>query len=1107
MESGENLVEYRKIKTVKLDAHNKDTAIIVRYEVDEATNAEEFRHDKNRWCQKTVKLKNFNDNSDISSIAQYVINCCPFLKDGQLSEVEQILYYLQKRQKLFNADRSSENESPCSTVPSSSVSMDKVEEYIEMLYEQTPYIVSGTASILQLSNDIVNVKSLVENEILIGALARVLKDEWKKSFDVAINIVSIFYNFSLYSDFHTVLVQYRIGTLCMQLIDNEIKNWNEKTDCTSASAKSSSIILRKQQDLITVCFNLLLNLAEDLKVEFKMVNRNLLEMLVKVVGERNVFSELLMVVINFLIKLSLFAENQQIMRSVHLVDALAALFPIDDNLLRRSVFRLLFNLSFDIATFNQIVTAELVPHITAFINVDECSMNLLYRLSTNDNAKAIIAYTDAVQALMGQLVSGKASDVAKGLLVNIALERRNAHLICASDGSGLDLIATAAFSTTDKMLIKVLRNIASHSESLHKFFFKWAHNLLEKAISFGEDERYSGYALDCLGTVNIISSLNWEELVESMSLVPWIQKVITSINKETKFPPDFILQVVILCSTMAQHLNVARLLVPFVNNFIDLLSAQQEDDEMVIQVVYLFYVLITHEELSDALTSSGAQIGAYLLDLMHDRNLPIRTLCDATLSIFAQRSEEWSQKMDVERFRRHNAQWLEMIADGNGALSCDSTLSASPDSFNVFGAEELLDDAEVARVIILMVRFALDWSNRTVRSASFGAAVCFLCTLFLIFCVSITRSLVLTSATWLSVFSLFLLISTVVSCSVSKKPTPTNTFGYSRTPVMAVFSATVLVSLSAIFLIKECSEHLLEGEHHAHSHNLYLFGAAAVSTSLITAAYGTPNQPFQHVLTASSSSSLQEHFADVSHALCYIVPGLSILLLPRLNALSILAFLTTCACCITHWYISELWYIDAGSALVLSICVFMTMWPLSKYTGRMLLQTSPPHIHNQIDRCISEASTIEGVLELRNAHFWQLDFSSMVGSIDVRVRRDADEQLILASVTEKLSPVVSMLTIQVVKDVAAAWQNFDGLNPPTITSPFYSETGDTHSTNPNLAYVSESHTHDGHSHGTVSNDYNQVKSTNGHNHSEINMDYLPEDIGYNNEHFHNVLHH
>lgn len=51
--------------------------------------------------------------------------------------------------------------------------------------------------------------------------------------------------------------------------------------------------------------------------------------------------------------------------------------------------------------------------------------------------------------------------------------------------------------------------------------------------------------------------------------------------------------------------------------------------------------------------------------------------------------------MDVERFRWHNAQWLEMVSDANGVASRDSTLSGSPDPSNIFGAEELLDESEI----------------------------------------------------------------------------------------------------------------------------------------------------------------------------------------------------------------------------------------------------------------------------------------------------------------------------------------------------------------------------------------------------------------------------
>jgi zinc transporter 6 len=106
------------------------------------------------------------------------------------------------------------------------------------------------------------------------------------------------------------------------------------------------------------------------------------------------------------------------------------------------------------------------------------------------------------------------------------------------------------------------------------------------------------------------------------------------------------------------------------------------------------------------------------------------------------------------------------------------------------------------------------------------------------------------------------------------------------------------------------------------------------------------------------------------------------------------------------------------------------MLPLSLYTGRILLQTAPPHMITQLDRCIRECETLEGVLvrvcvcahlylfisqELTGAHFWQLDFNRMCGSVVVRVRREADEQQVLAYVTEKLSSVIAVLTVQIVK--------------------------------------------------------------------------------------------
>lgn len=64
---------------------------------------------------------------------------------------------------------------------------------------------------------------------------------------------------------------------------------------------------------------------------------------------------------------------------------------------------------------------------------------------------------------MRKVLLNEASLTVKAVLVNIALEKRNAQLLCGADGQGLDLLLEAALSSKDHILMKVVRNIASHT--------------------------------------------------------------------------------------------------------------------------------------------------------------------------------------------------------------------------------------------------------------------------------------------------------------------------------------------------------------------------------------------------------------------------------------------------------------------------------------------------------------------------------------------------------------------------------------------------------------------------------------------------------------------
>ncbi len=85
--------------------------------------------------------------------------------------------------------------------------INKLDEYIELLYEDLSDKIKGSWLILQLSKSSDNLIELTNNETLICALARVLREDGKKSLELAINIVFIFACFSNYSQFHSCISQ------------------------------------------------------------------------------------------------------------------------------------------------------------------------------------------------------------------------------------------------------------------------------------------------------------------------------------------------------------------------------------------------------------------------------------------------------------------------------------------------------------------------------------------------------------------------------------------------------------------------------------------------------------------------------------------------------------------------------------------------------------------------------------------------------------------------------------------------------------------------------------------------------------------------------------
>ncbi|XP_077139042.1 zinc transporter 6 isoform X1 [Ranitomeya variabilis] len=317
----------------------------------------------------------------------------------------------------------------------------------------------------------------------------------------------------------------------------------------------------------------------------------------------------------------------------------------------------------------------------------------------------------------------------------------------------------------------------------------------------------------------------------------------------------------------------------------------------------------------------------------------------------------------------------------------------------------------------LTQEFRLVTSDRRSWKILLFGAINVVCTGFLLTWCSSTNSMALTAYTYLTIFDLFSLITCLISYWVMvKKQSPTYSFGFERFEVLSVFASTVLAQLGALFILKESAERFLE-QPEIHTGRLLVGTFVALFFNLFTM-LSVRNKPFVYVSEAASTSWLQEHVADLSRSLCGIIPGLNSVFLPRMNPFVLIDVAGALALCITYMLIeiNNYFSVDTASAVAIALMTFGTMYPMSVYSGKVLLQTTPPHVIGQLDKLLREVSTLDGVLEVRNEHFWTLGFGTMAGSVQVRIRRDANEQLVLAHVTNRLNTLVSTLTVQIFKD-------------------------------------------------------------------------------------------
>ena len=230
----------------------------------------------------------------MAKLARDIVNKCKYISEKKIELVEQLVHDLKRRQ--FQDDHEDLDDDSANV----EVSMDRVDDYMEQLYggdDDMQDKIKGSASILKLCCNVANLEVLIQNLQLMSALSRVLSDDYKRSSELSFNLCRVFLAFSNFMEMHSILSNYRVGAMTMKVVELELKRSLHRAEERAKAAEEGGvsnhradekegILSRRQDKLIFVALHLLINLAEDVNVEKKMIKKNLVEILTQSLNRR-----------------------------------------------------------------------------------------------------------------------------------------------------------------------------------------------------------------------------------------------------------------------------------------------------------------------------------------------------------------------------------------------------------------------------------------------------------------------------------------------------------------------------------------------------------------------------------------------------------------------------------------------------------------------------------------------------------------------------------------------------------------------------------------------------------------------------------------------------
>lgn len=291
-------------------------------------------------------------------------------------------------------------------------------------------------------------------------------------------------------------MQYKVGSTCLELIYFEIlreeswcKELSQKRNISESQLEnlkaklsyekllvSYQNLVKKQNIFFKYSLYILMNISEDLKLEYKIINKGIISICYKLL-ERN-SQELLLVIVIYLKKLSVFIENKTAMKELNLMKSLSPLLFLDNELLIFNTLKLMYNLSIDREMRIYFIRCGIFSKLVSFFTKGAYTsviVSLFYLVSCEARYVSIFAnHPQLVGLLMEKALVNRLEyrTVLYNLLANLTANYHLAQAVLDCSDSYNELLKLTftqeqpADAGTSCALLRFCRNISSHSDAL-----------------------------------------------------------------------------------------------------------------------------------------------------------------------------------------------------------------------------------------------------------------------------------------------------------------------------------------------------------------------------------------------------------------------------------------------------------------------------------------------------------------------------------------------------------------------------------------------------------------------------------------------------------------